>query len=175
MKYMFPRQFGLHNVFTFETDPKDTAQPFKDYTLREQEIKRLESKDRRSALKSSLPKRLRGECQALINRLLLRHTRCPYSTLLEHYCPIPALTTEAGFGRADDGCMGMATPLSQVSAFCCAVVSRVFPSRLWGEGEVQITNKARLMHQLDRFVRLRRYETITLHEVLQEFKVYLAR
>ena len=33
MKYIFPRQFGLHNVFTSPVDLRETVQPFKDYTL----------------------------------------------------------------------------------------------------------------------------------------------
>ncbi|CAD0096672.1 unnamed protein product [Aureobasidium mustum] len=41
LKYIFPRQFGLHNVFTYAIDMKNSAQPFKDYTLREQEIKSI--------------------------------------------------------------------------------------------------------------------------------------
>lgn len=175
MKYIFPRQFGLHNVFTSDIDPKDTAQPFKDYTLREQEIKRANSKSQRGASGSSLPKRLRGESHALITRLMINQARCPYSTLLEYYCPSPIHGTHNGDNSVVDGeCMTMTTPLTQVSAFCRAVISRVFPTRLWGEGEARVANKARMMYQIDRFVRLRRYETITLHEVLQEFKVTIS-
>jgi telomerase reverse transcriptase len=33
MMYMFPRQFGLHNVFTSQVDHTQTAQKFQDYTL----------------------------------------------------------------------------------------------------------------------------------------------
>jgi len=38
MKHIFPRQFGLHNVFTSNVDSREMARAFKDYTLREQEI-----------------------------------------------------------------------------------------------------------------------------------------
>ena len=38
MKYIFPKQFGLHNAFSSAVDPRETVQPFKDYTLREREI-----------------------------------------------------------------------------------------------------------------------------------------
>ncbi|KAL6357993.1 hypothetical protein LRP88_08172 [Fusarium phalaenopsidis] len=38
MMYMFPRQFGLHNVFTSQVDFTKTSQKFQDYTLREEEI-----------------------------------------------------------------------------------------------------------------------------------------
>lgn len=38
LKYVFPRAFGLHNVFTSNVDRKYTIQSFQDYTLREEEI-----------------------------------------------------------------------------------------------------------------------------------------
>ena len=97
MQYIFPRQFGFHNVFTSKTDPNDTIQPFKDYTLREQEISQRDfvknfgghptstSNDH----KLSVPKRLRGELIMLMRRLQKRHKSCSYTMLLSHYCPIP--------------------------------------------------------------------------------------
>lgn len=96
MKYIFPRQFGLHNAFTSTLDSRETVQPFKDYTLREQEIAR---KDRQASLNKGsgrkpsasvnqhLPKRLRGVV-SLIKRLQILHFRCSYKELLEHYCPL---------------------------------------------------------------------------------------
>ncbi|TKA71880.1 hypothetical protein B0A55_06334 [Friedmanniomyces simplex] len=47
-KYLFPRQFGLHNVFTSDVDPADTALQFKDYTLREKEIAAAEQRSKRT-------------------------------------------------------------------------------------------------------------------------------
>lgn len=40
LKYIFPRQFGLHNVFTSVVDRYETSLPFKDYFTREEEIAR---------------------------------------------------------------------------------------------------------------------------------------
>lgn len=37
-KYIWPREFGLHNVFTDETDRQVTTQRFNDYVVRETEI-----------------------------------------------------------------------------------------------------------------------------------------
>lgn len=53
--------------------------PFKDYSLREQEI----------ALKpgDKIPRRLRGRLVELIQRMQKRHARCSYVELLRHYCP----------------------------------------------------------------------------------------
>ncbi|RPB11270.1 hypothetical protein P167DRAFT_230450 [Morchella conica CCBAS932] len=38
LKYIFPRQFNLHNAFTSIVDRRETVQPLKDYTMREKEI-----------------------------------------------------------------------------------------------------------------------------------------
>lgn len=97
MKYIFPRQFGLHNVFTFVRDHRETALPFKDYNLREAEIR---SKDGRTRLvatetetggttqKPILPKRLRGSVFELVQLLRKFHHRCSYVELLRHHCPV---------------------------------------------------------------------------------------
>ncbi|KAK2040516.1 hypothetical protein LZ31DRAFT_40461 [Colletotrichum somersetense] len=82
MMYIFPRQFGLHNVFTSSVDRSTTSQKFADYTLREEEISSLSEKQ-----KSRLPKRLRGDARRLVERLQLLHGRCSYAELLRHYCP----------------------------------------------------------------------------------------
>lgn len=165
LKYIFPRQFGLHNVFTYAVDTKNSAQPFKDYTLREQEIKSAHRNKQRS-----LPRRLRGECEALVGHLRTRHERCAYSALLQYYCPDPC-SQDKSTDDGDHNIMRMATPSSQVSAFCRSVIAKVFPSRLWGEGEGGVANKSHIMHQVDRFVRLGRYESLMLHEVAQSIKV----
>lgn len=65
----------------------------------------------------------------------------------------------------------LATPNHQVSAFCRAVMNKVIPNDLWGEGETQTHNKHIFLRQIDRFICLRRFESLTLHEVLQDMKV----
>lgn len=84
MMYLFPRQFGLHNVFTSEVDHWQTVQPYKDYTLREDEIY-----DRYSGPTiPKLPKRLRGKTAELVRKLQVQHKGCAYKKLLEYYCPV---------------------------------------------------------------------------------------
>lgn len=105
MKYIFPRQFGLHNVFTSSVDPRETAYPSKDYTFRENEIGWIErqksrqvhtsaadeeSEIRQHKLSSKIPKRLRGRTIELVQNLQRRNQRCSYTELLNHYCPIEA-------------------------------------------------------------------------------------
>lgn len=88
MKYIFPRQFGLHNVFTSTTDIKETSQVFKDYTLREEEIAKADRPRKIMNLSTAqLPKRLRGRVFDLTQSLQLLHKRCSYTQLLAHYCP----------------------------------------------------------------------------------------
>jgi telomerase reverse transcriptase len=95
MMYMFPRQFGLHNVFTSEVDHTQTAQKFQDYTLREEEItqKFCVFSDGKPQFKAHIPKRLRGLPQDLVRKLQVLHARCSYSMLLQHYCPVSSLLT----------------------------------------------------------------------------------
>ena len=84
MMYIFPRQFGLHNVFTEDVDPRQTVQPFKDYTLREDEINARYP----GAEDPKIHKRLRGKVIQLVRKLQIQHDRCSYKKLLEYYCPV---------------------------------------------------------------------------------------
>ena len=93
MKYIFPRQFGLHNVFTSRVDSRETIQPFKDYTLREIEILsackthvRDGEENHQTPGQPRLPRRLRGLPVDLVRKLQVQHSRCSYVELLKHYC-----------------------------------------------------------------------------------------
>ena len=98
MKYIFPRQFGLHNVFTSPVDSRETSHTFKDYTLREREIaqsaqrQNMKSGKVSGACGRSLPRRLRGSLVTLVSKLQRLHSRCSYSALLKHYCPVDVRT-----------------------------------------------------------------------------------
>ena len=232
MKYLFPRQFGLHNVFTCTVDSNESIQPFKDYTLREEEITQLKCRKGQKggdgassiAVKQRVPKRLRGEALDLVRKLQRLHSRCSYHNLLNYYCPskvgritssctvqfhnteqqtrpcrkrvplieranlepehlrsqlsglsscssldaaIPQVRVEAP--RAP--LVSLATPHSNVSAFCQAVLSNLIPNRFWGQGTQGQENKDVVMQNIDRFVRLRRFENLSLHVVSQGLKV----
>lgn len=97
MRYIFPRQFGLHNVFTSKVDPRETSMPFKDYTLREKEIHssmcrelgdKATNPENIAKWKLRAPKRLRGEIIALVEKLRILNQRCSYTEMLRHYCPV---------------------------------------------------------------------------------------
>ena len=220
MKYIFPRQFGLHNVFTSTVDSKETAQPFKDYTLREQEIYQAERRallklnsDRidPKTVKQRLPQRLRGSAFDLVRKLQKLHFQCSYHELFKHYCPKTQFKSHEQGTRnkkkrtspetktsmqpitqvfqilssstsisippkplvapSTSSFTSLATRHSDVSAFCRAVLATVIPNRLWGDSVQGVLNKAVVMRHVDKFIRLRRFENMTLHTVCQGLKV----
>ncbi|KLJ10847.1 hypothetical protein EMPG_09861 [Blastomyces silverae] len=198
LKYIFPRQFGLHNVFTSSVNPKETIQPFKDYTLREEEISRCKNKRNRppkapeisSEIDEKVPKRLRGDLFVLIQKLQKRHQRCPYAELLRYYCPIEnigpptlSLAGKSNHNTQSDVALNQkkppcklqmtdyATPPTAVSAFCRGVLLKLIPNELYGYGNDGIKNRDIIMRHVDSFVQLRRFESLSLHEVSQGLKI----
>ncbi|KAI9171577.1 Telomerase reverse transcriptase [Paramyrothecium foliicola] len=212
MMYMFPRQFGLHNVFTSKVDALKTAQKFQDYTTREDELKPVFQGEIASKTSPKTPKRLRGVVMQLVERLRVLHSRCSYTQLLNHYCPsrfdktrqgqlkkprigkrgsaqgVSALTGHqegphqpskspntilSVNGHASKGVdvVDLATSTAEVSAFCQAVLSTIIPNDFWGDDDIQAHNKAKFLRKVDHFVKLRRYETMNLFEISQDFKI----
>jgi telomerase reverse transcriptase len=176
LKYLFPRQFGLHNVFTSSVDKKDTAQSFMDYNNRDSEIARslFDWKRKRQLVGEAelkpeppIPKRLRGQASHLAARMIKKHSRCSYAAFLQHYCPNP-LDARADIANS----IQHATPPAQVSAFCRAAINRIFPLDFWGAGGIASPNRRVVMRNVDRFIRIRRYESLSLHDVLQDMKLH---
>jgi telomerase reverse transcriptase len=66
--------------------------------------------------------------------------------------------------------MDHATPQAMVSAFCRAVTSHLVPNQFWGTGDLQRYNKETFDRNIDRFIGLRRFESLSLHEVSQGLK-----
>ncbi|KAJ9299612.1 hypothetical protein DTO271G3_2496 [Paecilomyces variotii] len=228
MKYIFPRQFGLHNVFTSSVDSRETAFPYKDYTFREEEIGWIEGRRSRRVHPSpdeeaksvqcerrpKIPKRLRGKAVELVQKLQKGNQRCSYTKLLDYYCPIEqshppcfspnpshepssqqseqlvtqldCLSPSAGSNGVQSGpplespsqldanmdqkkkklCLtDYATPASSVSAFCRAVLQKLVPNEFYGVGQEGKWNRQIILKNVDRFIRLRRFESISLHQV----------
>ena len=67
--------------------------------------------------------------------------------------------------------MDCSTPTAKVSAYCRAVLHELIPHEFWGTGDVQRQNKAVLHRNVDRFIELRRFETLSVHDVSQGIKV----
>lgn len=64
-----------------------------------------------------------------------------------------------------------ATPSADVSAFCRAILSNIIPNGFWGEAEEGTSNKRAIMRYVDQFIKVRRYENLTLHAIFQGLKV----
>lgn len=214
MKHIFPRQFGLHNVFTSITDKSETAQEFKDYTFREHEIKFAEHRRvQRTAAPppvktSRMPKRLRGDTFQMVHKIRKRHSHCSYTQLLRHYCSFKAdsmlspkfpASTESrqssgrirtqlstlhstlpqlvgqdetsAMSRTGNTTLTYATPTAQVSAFLRAVLIQILPGNALGVGADGKHNANILLGQVDQFVRMRRHESTSLHEVSQKLNL----
>ncbi|KXX74891.1 Telomerase reverse transcriptase [Madurella mycetomatis] len=202
MMYIFPRQFGLHNVFTSAVNRQQTAQKLQDYTLREEEIaNKFPAPDGGGKRIRHLPKRLRGTVTHLVQRLQVQHKRCAYAEMLQHYCPVPGQSGSKRKSQAASGrvlpsstsakyrkkqkpptasmpdlqytsLIELATPVSSVSAFCQAIMLKVIPSGFWGQGATQAHNKACFLKKVHHFIHLRRFESMCLHEVKQGMKVH---
>jgi hypothetical protein len=102
LRHIFPRQYGLHNVFTSVVDKRETTMAFKDYTLREKEIHQAmcreipeykRTEELVSRWRQRIPKRFRGQATALTNKLRKLNSRCSYIELLRHYCPVEVIAT----------------------------------------------------------------------------------
>ncbi|KPV77796.1 uncharacterized protein RHOBADRAFT_11859, partial [Rhodotorula graminis WP1] len=76
-KYIFPRQFGLHNVFTSDK-ARTSFQIMPDYLDREVEIKKLGPVKTPERLKPVLP---------ILDKLATLSARCNYRKLLDRRCP----------------------------------------------------------------------------------------
>lgn len=67
----------------------------------------------------------------------------------------------------------LSCPTAYVSAFCRAVVSKIIPDNFWGS-EKDCHNKVVFLRKVDHFIKLRRFEMISLHEIAQDFKVFIS-
>ncbi|KAK6344067.1 hypothetical protein TWF696_007713 [Orbilia brochopaga] len=276
LKYIFPRAFGLHNVFTSTVDRRDTAQKFKDYTLREEEIdlkigrsyqdRRLRkilkkdtppggpgcpdddddlhhgylpppsplpdiTKKERTAyeLVENIPQRFRGRILHLVGELIRLQRRCKYHPLLQYYCPSSVINPDAPDPRPKIPAVPPSNPASPIASmrfktqpsshrksktprskrtslegpaaatqstkpvaiesnpqdpillyatsshnvylFLRAVLGNIIPLEFWGAGKAALKNRNVFFSHLEGFVKLRRYESLTLHNVLQGFKL----
>lgn len=64
-----------------------------------------------------------------------------------------------------------ASTTGEVSAFAQAVIGNVIPRDFWGKGDGGEANRKITMANVDMFVGLRRYESTSLHDVMQGLKV----
>ncbi|KAF4510782.1 hypothetical protein G6O67_002648 [Ophiocordyceps sinensis] len=162
MMYMFPRQFGLHNVFTSKVNATHHVEEF---TSREDQIATLipQGNDSGSVSLPKLPKRLRGAARHL--QADWKHDAVNAGTTNRSQ---PMRTSPSS---EETPLVDLACPASCVSAFCQAVLSKTIPDEFWGDGDTLCHNKKSFMHKVDHFIKLRRFESMTLHEISQGLKV----
>ncbi|KAK3356163.1 hypothetical protein B0H65DRAFT_439316 [Neurospora tetraspora] len=164
-------QFGLHNVFTSVVDRQQTAQKFQDYTLREEEIaKKFPKPAEGEKQKVKIPKRLREPEQRSQSSQLRISARSSRSSQRNRKKTLQPQSTAAPVIRNSDSqshsLLDLATPISSISAFCQAVLSKIIPNDFWGSsseegltGGTQEHNKSVFLKHVDQFIKLRRFET----------------
>ena len=170
LKYVFPRQFGLHNVFTSFVDSRETTQPFKDYTLREQEIDQ-QMKKQKPNKKLKIPKRLRGAPTEIIQCIRKAHSQISYVELLRYYCPTPLSDIEKGNNLAPDNYASYASHSFEVAAFCKAVLRKLVRQSYWGDGDDGIHNQSIILNAITDFISKRKFESSSLHDILCNIRV----
>lgn len=74
-------------------------------------------------------------------------------------------------GQAQASLTDYATPASSVSAFCRAVFQKLIPRQFLGVGPEGVWNFGLVLRNIDRFIKLRRFESLTLHQVCEGIKV----
>ncbi|KAG8817520.1 hypothetical protein FRC17_011196, partial [Serendipita sp. 399] len=185
-KYIFPRQFGLGNVFLPETQVK------RPYGTRAKEIK-----DKGAV---EIPRRLQPVLQSISN-LLHRHKATSYFTILEGTCPSKlrrqeptevdileflSRTTQATDDQLSTGespSLDHVEPdknskpnikfaeytctQGEVTRFALKVTSEVIPKAFWGTDE----NFRHISKRIAEFIECRRYENLTLHGLLQNLQL----
>lgn len=87
LMYIFPKEYGLHNVFTSVLDRQVETGPVRDYTNRDEEIAALADKCKRKKEKIPRPKRLGEKILELVKKLQKRHWNCSYEALIKYCSP----------------------------------------------------------------------------------------
>lgn len=180
-KYIFPLQYKISNVFTSRSSTKERyKQP--DFTDRELEIKLHGT--------SKTPKRLK-DVLLLLDKMIWRHGKCHYKLIRDKLCP--SKITMAHETSIDSSIMlemvsekqsiqqdlqggspemkhkprfvDFTCDYSEVFRFAVVVTKLVIPKAFWGcERNFKI-----IAGYIMELITARRYETLTLHHVLQSF------
>lgn len=175
LKYVFPQSFKLHNPFTCEVDKRETAMRLKDYTMREAEITHASLK-LHPKTRDRTPKRL-VLISSILQRIRKRHSRCSYTQLLAHYCPLISdqmpLAESSGQAAGGRQVTDLATSHINVSQFCRAVMSKLLPADCLARSNDQagLTSFEVLGKFIDKFVRLRKTETLSLYDLCRSMRL----
>ncbi|KAF9943040.1 hypothetical protein BGZ67_007685 [Mortierella alpina] len=138
---MFPKQHGVDNVLT----RADRA-----YEPR----------------KSRSTWRLRG-MKSLVGEMLHLNSQCKFKLLLQQHCPVEAIDNSSKTDSAPlDALLGSSNSFEQVASLVESIVKHILPLGMFGTTE----NRNVVLRAMATFIRLRKYETLSLHYVLHGFK-----
>ncbi|CAG8728559.1 8921_t:CDS:10, partial [Rhizophagus irregularis] len=141
ISYIFPKQFNLKNVFTCR---EVSHALYYTYMDRRKEIDNLHCKIP-DYLKHLLP---------YIDHIIKRHNICQYRHLLNTYCPIQETSL-------------VECNTYQVKKFVVGVLDFIFPPEFFGDKN----NKTVIYNMISVFIEKRHSEVVSLHEVVQNFKI----
>ncbi|KAG6001439.1 hypothetical protein E4U21_004328 [Claviceps maximensis] len=128
---------------------------------------------------SELRSNTKQTSRTISSETVLQKSIFPRSENADDVADHPELESQSGNSgslhrREDDppeSFVDLATSQSQVSSFCQAVLARIVPNDFWGEGQIMLHNKKTVLRQVDHFIRLRRFESISLHEIIQGLRI----
>ncbi|KZP22725.1 hypothetical protein FIBSPDRAFT_910389 [Athelia psychrophila] len=169
-KYVFPRQYGLSSVFHVSApQSKFVAVPIPHFSDREKEIKA------KGSVKT--PKRLK-ETLSLLEKLIWRHGKCAYKALRDKSCSskvcdvTPALelrcwpiSQAVKPSKVKPRFAEFTCSHTEVYRYAVLVTDAVIPKAFWGSTR----NTKLVLRHIKDFISSRRYETPTLHHILQNF------
>ncbi|CAO3564166.1 unnamed protein product [Mortierella alpina] len=139
---MFPKQHGVDNVLT----RADLA-----YEPR----------------KSKSTWRLRG-MKSLVGDMLRLNSRCKFKLLLQQHCPVAAIDDSSKTdGVPLDALLASSSSFEQVASLVEAIVKHIIPLGMLGTTD----NRNVILRAMTTFIRLRKYESLSLHYVLHGFKL----
>ncbi|BGP40727.1 Telomerase reverse transcriptase [Rhodotorula kratochvilovae] len=171
-KYIFPRQFGLHNVFTSEK-ARTSFEVMPDYLDREVEIKKLGSLKTPQRLKTMSHKRLSQEERSAVLELAeqprTQVSRGDVSIDISHASlVVPHGQTQAQEkAREKPKLAEYACSFYEVERFVLDAVAEVIPRAFWGSD----ANCRVVQSRISAFIRMRRFETTSLHALMQGFSL----
>ncbi|EPY49626.1 telomerase reverse transcriptase 1 protein Trt1 [Schizosaccharomyces cryophilus OY26] len=144
LQWMFPHQFGLPSVFTEENfENKASSLSFE---------------------KLDIPKRLL-KAAPLIRNIAKSLRQVSLLHIFNFYCPKNANTH---LPKSENSkVVAYSLKVNQVYAFLRSVILKVFPKAVWGTTHVFNL----VMQKLKTFLQLTRFETITLHFLMQKIPI----
>lgn len=152
LMFVFPRQFSLRSGYTAAERPYSFVGTRREIPVRISEIVGI--KDR------SIPRVLRA-CYPLLQQACLNYSRLNVHQIFQHY------TSRAHqFGTWQEAVIST----WDVGGFVCRVLWSTFPHSLFGSAQDVTSstrnNKAALNNLVKRYVKLRRGETLTVHDLM---------